>query len=169
MKIAETERLVLRRLTPDDGQFILELLNDPAWLHFIGDKGVRSLESARDYIRNGPMAMYERYGFGLFLAELKDGAVPIGICGLIKRDALEDVDIGFALLPGFRRKGYAREAASAVLNLGREFFGLKRIVAITASDNVASARLLGRLGLTFERMIRLSPDDAEVRLFGTVG
>lgn len=167
MKILETERLTLRELTVDDAAFILELLNDPDWLRFIGDKGVRTLEDARGYIEKGPMDMYARLGFGLFLSELKDGKVPIGMCGLIKRDALEDVDIGFAFLPAFRGKGYALEAASAVLALGRNRFRLSRIVAITHPDNVDSGKLLERLGLRFERMIRLSPGDSEVRLFGS--
>ncbi len=99
MKILETERLILRRATVEDGEFILELLNDPAWLRFIGDKGIRTLDAARDYISKTLVAMYERLGFGLYLTELKDGDVPIGVCGLIKRDSLEDVDVGFAFLP----------------------------------------------------------------------
>ncbi len=105
MKILETERLILRRATVEDGEFILELLNDPAWLRFIGDKGIRTLDAARDYISKTLVAMYERLGFGLYLTELKDGDVPIGVCGLIKRDSLEDVDVGFAFLPDIPWEG----------------------------------------------------------------
>ncbi len=165
MKVIGTERLILRRLTVEDGEFILELLNDPAWLRFIGDKGVRTLADARDYILKSPVAMYERLGFGLYLTELKSEGVPVGICGLIKRDSLEDVDIGFAFLPEFWGKGYAYESAAAVMAYGKSTFGLKRIVAITTPDNVSSAKLLEKLGFNFERMVKLSDDSAEVRLF----
>jgi RimJ/RimL family protein N-acetyltransferase len=167
MKVLETERLVLRRLTVEDGEFMLELLNDPSWLRFIGDRKVRTLDAARDYITNQLVAMYERFGFGLYLTELKGDGVPVGICGLIKRDALEDVDIGFAFLPKFRGKGYAYESASAVMAYGKETFGLNRLVAITSPDNHVSAGLLEKLGFNFERMVKLSADGAEVRLFAS--
>ena len=165
MQVLETERLSLRRLTPDDSEFILELLNDPSWLRFIGDKGVRTLDDARDYILQSLVAMYERLGFGLYLTELKNEGVPIGICGLIKRDSLADVDIGFAFLPKFRGKGYAYESASAVMAYGKRALGLNRMVAITSPDNYGSARLLEKLGFTFERMVKLSDDSSEVSLF----
>jgi len=166
LKVLETDRLILRWLSADDAEFILELLNEPSFLRFIGDKWVRTLEDARDYILNGPADMYKRLGFGLYLTELKDDGVPIGICGLIKRDVLEDVDIGFAFLPRFWAKGYAYESASAVMAYGKNVLGLNRIVAITSPDNLASAKLLEKLGLRFERMIRLSKDAEELRLFG---
>lgn len=165
MIIAETDRLFLRRLTVDDAEFVLALLTDPAWLRFIGDKGARTLEDARAYINNGPMAMYERLGFGLFVTERKSDGVPMGMCGLIKRDGLDDVDIGFAFLPAYRGRGYAFEAAAAVMDYGRNIVGLTRIVAITSPDNESSARLLEKLGLRFDRMIRLSADAKEDRLF----
>jgi RimJ/RimL family protein N-acetyltransferase len=167
MKVLETERLILRRLTVEDGEFILELLNDPSWLRFIGDRGVRTLDAARDYILKTLVAMYERLGFGLYLTELKAEGVPIGICGLIKRDSLEDVDIGFAFLPKFRGKGYASESALAVMAYGKRTFGLNRLVAITSPDNYGSARVLEKLGFNFERMVRLSDDSAEVSLFAS--
>jgi RimJ/RimL family protein N-acetyltransferase len=167
LKVLETDRLNLRRLSPDDAEFILELLNDPSFLRFIGDNHVRTLDDARNYILNGPVDMYNRLGFGLYLTELKESGVPIGICGLIKRDSLEDVDIGFAFLPKFRAKGYAHESAAAVMAYGKTVLGLKRIVAITSPDNYASGRLLEKLGMRFERMIRLSKDAPEVRLFSS--
>lgn len=167
MKVIETERLTLRRLSTEDADFILSLLNDPAFLRFIGDKGVRTLEEARKYIANGPVEMYARLGFGLYLVELKDDGTPIGLCGLIKRDGLDDVDIGFAFLPEFRAKGYAYEAAAATMDYGKDVLGLARIVAITSPDNAASGRLLEKLGLRFERMIRLREGDGELRLFGS--
>jgi RimJ/RimL family protein N-acetyltransferase len=165
MKVLETERLILRRLTVEDGEFMLELLNDPSWLRFIGDKGIRTLDAARDYISQSLVTMYERLGFGLYLTELKGEGVPIGICGLIKRDSLEDVDIGFAFLPKFRGKGYAYESALAVMAYGEKTFGLNRLVAITSPDNYGSACLLEKLGFNFERMVKLSDDTAEVKLF----
>lgn len=165
MKVCETERLILRQLTTDDAAFILELLNEPSFLQNIGDKGVRTIDDACQYILSGPVASYERFGFGLYLVALKETLLPIGICGLLKRDGLEDVDIGYAFLPRFWSKGYAFEAASAVLALGRETLGLKRIVAITAPDNHSSIRVLHKLGLRFEKMVRLPGAEAESKLF----
>ena len=166
MNVLETDRLIVRRLSPDDAEFILRLLNEPSWLRFIGDKGVRTIEDARAYILRGPVEMYSRLGFGLYLVAIKGGGPPIGICGLIKRDSLEDVDIGFAFLPEYWGRGYAYEAASAVMAYGGNVLGLKRIVAITSVDNDSSARLLEKLGLRFEGMVKLSNDSEEVRLFG---
>jgi len=165
LNVLETDRLILRWLSTDDAEFILELLNEPSFLRFIGDKGVRTLDDARNYILNGPVDMYNRLGFGLYLTVLKEGGVPIGICGLIKRDALEDVDIGFAFLPRFWARGYGYESASAVMTYGKDVLCLKRIVAITSSDNHASAKLLEKLGLQFVQMVKLSEGDEEVRLF----
>jgi len=165
MKVLETDRLRLRRLTVDDAEFILRLMNEPSFLRFIGDKGVRILDEARKYILNGQVASYEKFGFGLFLTELKDTGVPIGTCGLVKRETLDDVDVGFAFLPEFWKQGYAFESASAVMTWARNTLGLKRIVAITDPDNDASMKLLEKLGLRFERMIKLSEDAPEVKLF----
>ncbi|GJD22752.1 acetyltransferase, putative [Rivularia sp. IAM M-261] len=165
MKIIETERLALRKLSIEDSPFILELLNDLLWLRFIGDKGVRTLDDARSYIVNGPLSMYERLGFGLFLTELKDNHTPIGLCGLLKRDYLEDVDIGFAFLPQFRGKSYAYEAALAVMEYGRTVLGQKRIMAITSTDNDASTKLLNKLGLKFKEIISLPSNNEQVMLF----
>lgn len=165
MKVLETERLVLRRFTVEDDAFILELLNDPAWLRFIGDKGVKTLSDARDYLRKGPIDMYERLGFGAYLVARRSDGAPMGLCGLIKRDVLEDVDLGFAFLPAFRQMGYAFEAGSAVLAYGRKAFGLTRIVAITSPENAVSARLLEKLGFRFENTVTLGEGGHEVRLF----
>lgn len=163
--VLETERLVLRELGLDDARFILELLNDPSFLRYIGDKGVRTLTDARDYISRGPVESYRRHGFGLYLTELKDGSVPIGICGLVKRDALEDPDIGFAFLPRFWAKGYATESASAVLAHARDVLKLERILAIVSPGNQGSIRVLTKLGLRFDRRVRLSEDGQELELF----
>ncbi|CAM3594989.1 GNAT family N-acetyltransferase [Aeromicrobium ponti] len=150
MKVLETDRLILRRLTTDDAAFILELLNEPGWIRYIGDKGVRTLEDAKNYILTGPMKMYSQLGFGLFLVERKEGCTPIGMCGLLKRDSLEDVDIGFAFLSRYQTQGYGFEAASATLRYGHEQLGLKRILAITTLDNYASSRLLEKIKMKYE-------------------
>jgi RimJ/RimL family protein N-acetyltransferase len=167
LTILETERLVIRKLSTDDAEFIVDLLNQPSFLRYIGDKGVRNSEDAVRYIQNGPVASYERFGFGLYLVELKETGVAIGICGLLKRDSLPDVDVGFAFLPAYWSQGYALESAAAVMTYGREVLGLRRIVAITSPDNDPSIRLLEKIGLRFEGMIKLSEDQAEVRLFGS--
>ena len=165
MIVLETERLILRKLSTDDAEFVLELLNEPSFLRYIGDRGVRNLEEAKQYILNRLVTSYERNGFGLYLVELKESSIPIGISGLVKRDTLPDPDIGFAYLPAYWSKGYAVESAAAVMNYAREVLGLTRIVAITSLDNEASAKLLGKIGLRFERLIKLSEDAEEVKLF----
>ena len=165
----ETERLRLRRLVAADAPFILRLVNEPSWLRFIGDRGVHDLDDAQRYIAEGPQRLYAAHGFGLFLVERRSDALPLGLCGLIKRDTLPDVDIGFAFLPEHWSQGYAREAAEATLRYARERHRLPRVVAITSLDNVASGRLLERIGLLFEGTVRLAGSDEEVRLFGTTG
>ena len=165
MKVLETDRLILRWLSPDDDAFILELLNEPSFVRFIGDKSVRTIEDARKYILNGPVASYKQFGFGLYAVELKESNVPIGMCGILKRDTLSHPDIGFAFLPAYWNQGYAHESAAAVMDHARNVLGADRILAITSPDNEASARLLGKIGLRFEGLIKLSEDAAEVRLF----
>jgi RimJ/RimL family protein N-acetyltransferase len=165
VKILETERLVLRRMTVEDAEFIFELVNEAAFIRNIGDKGVQTLEDARNYILNGPVASYAKFGFGLYLVALRENGEAIGICGLLKRDSLEDVDIGFAFLERYRRKGFAYESAAAVMGYGRNTLGLNRIVAITSPDNEGSIRVLEKIGLRFEKMIRMPGSDEETRLF----
>jgi RimJ/RimL family protein N-acetyltransferase len=165
MKVLETDRLNLRRLSTDDAEFILQLLNEPSFLEFIGDRGVRTLEDARNYILNGPMASYERFGFGLYLTELKEPRVPIGMCGLLKRDTLEDVDIGFAFVPQYWKQGYAMESAAAVMAHARDAFGLNRLAAITSPENEPSIALLLKLGMRFERLTKLTEEAPEIKLF----
>lgn len=163
--LIETQRLGLRQLDLDDADFILGLLNQEGFLRHIGDKGVRDLQGARDYLITGPLESYRRHGFGLYLTSLRRGE-PIGICGLVKRDSLEDVDVGFAFLPQYGGKGYATESAAAVLDYGRRTFGLRRIVGITAPDNFASIAVLEKIGLRFERQLPAGADGKAVKLFG---
>lgn len=158
MLVFETERLLLREFTLDDAPFILTLLNDPSFIRYINDKNVRTLEAARQYMRNGPIASYAQNGFGLYLVALKDSQTPIGMCGLLKREELPDPDIGFAFLPDFWGKGFAFESAAAVMNDARERLRLNRVLAIVNHDNDASIKLLKKLGMKFER----DKDDVKV-------
>ena len=166
MTVLETERLILRQLTTDDAEFILGLLNEPSFIQNIGDRKVRTVEDAYTYILNGPVKSYAKNGFGLYLVLLKETNEPIGMSGLIRREGLDDVDIGYALLPAFWAKGYAVESARALKEYARNQIGLSRLVAIVDPANEASIRVLQKIGLKFEKMIRLSPDDIELKLFG---
>ncbi len=166
VKILETERLLLREVEPDDAGFVLDLLNQPSFKKYIGDRGVRTVEQAREYIATRFTKSYEENGFGLYLVELRTDATPIGVCGLVKRNELDDPDIGFALLPQFEKRGYAFEAADAVMRYGRETLGLLRVLAITTLDNESSGRLLEKIGLLFKHEIVLR--DETLKLFSTV-
>ncbi len=168
MKILETDRLVLRWLNVDDAPFIFELVNDPTFIRYIGDKGVRTLDDARNYILNGPVRSYEQFGFGLYATELKDAGTPIGICGILKRDTLPQPDIGFAFLPAYWNKGYALEASRAVLDYAKQHQDVAEVLAITTPHNEASAKLLLKLGLKFDRLMKLTPEAEEVKLFTNV-
>lgn len=163
MMVLKTARLTLRELTSNDAPFILELLNEEGFLRYIGDKGVRDLDSARDYIAQGPVDSYGRNGFGLYASCLQ--GVAIGICGLVKRDTLPDPDLGFAFLSRYGSQGYAVESAKAVMVFARDRLKLPRIVAITSPDNARSIAVLEKVGLQFDRYLTLSEGAAPVRLF----
>ncbi|GAB3763525.1 GNAT family N-acetyltransferase [Spirosoma pomorum] len=156
MIILETERLVLRQFTPDDAPFMLALLNSPPWLRFIGDRGVRTLEDARQYIQSEPLKSYAEFGFGGYLVLLKKDDRPIGLCGLFKRDTLPDVDLGFAFLPGYEGRGYGYEVSSALLDYAQTQLKLERITAFCDPENQASIRLIEKLGLRFEKRIQFN-------------
>ena len=167
MKILETDRLILREITEADAAFILDLLNQPSFIKYIGDRGVRTLDEARDYVESRMIESYKKFGFGMYAVELKDEKTPIGVCGFVKRDSLPDADIGFAFLPQFERKGYAVESAAAVMRYGREVLDLKRVLAIVTPNNESSIKLLEKLGFEFERMVKLPHDAEELRLFSS--
>jgi RimJ/RimL family protein N-acetyltransferase len=167
MKVLETERLILRWLTADDAAFMFELVTDPSWIEYIGDRGVKTIDDARAYVLEKYVAGYERDGFGFYRVELKESGTPVGICGLIKREGLDDVDIGFAFLPRYCGFGYASESAAAALAHGRDAFGLGRIIAITLPHNERSIRVLEKIGLRFERLLRLPDDEDELALYAT--
>lgn len=166
MKILETGRLTLRLMSTDDAEFYLRLVNEPTWLRFIGDKGVYTVEDARAAILQGPVRMYEQMGFCLYLVERKSDCTPIGMCGLIKRDSLDDVDIGFAFFPEYWGQGYAHESALAVMLYGKNEIGLKRLVAIVSPDNRQSIRLIEKLGMAFEGLLELKGDGTPTKLYG---
>ena len=181
VKILETERTILREIVETDAEFILDLLNQPSFIKYIGDRKVRSVEQAREFIENRFRESYRVYGFGLYAVELKaefdtlvnarvsafSDNTPIGICGFVKRDSLPEADIGFAFLPQFCGKGYAFESADAVMKYGRDILNLKRVLAITSQDNESSGRLLEKINFKFERLIELPPEAEELKLFSS--
>jgi RimJ/RimL family protein N-acetyltransferase len=160
-----TGRLRVRALTPGDAAFIVALLNDPAFIRNIGDRGVRTDADAREYLAQGPLESYVRHGFGLCAVDLAATGEPIGMCGLLQRPELAGPDLGFAFLPAFRAQGYAFEAASAVMADARARLGLETLLAIVNPENGASIRLLARLGFSFERTIQMPGETAFVSLF----
>ncbi len=159
----ETTRLALHEFMDDDADFVLRLVNEPSFLRYIGDRGVRTIEDARRYIADGPVAGYARYGYGLLRVVRKSDGTTVGMCGVLKRDTLPDPDIGFSFLPEFWSQGYALESAGAVMKHAREVLKLERILAITTNDNESSIRLLGKLGFRFDRMMLFGSE--ELRLF----
>jgi [ribosomal protein S5]-alanine N-acetyltransferase len=165
LNITETARLRLRLLTLEDARFIHDLYSDPDFIRNIGDRGVHSIEAARRYLEVNLLASYAQHGFGLYMVERKDPPIAVGICGLLRRDTHEDVEIGFAMLPGFRRQGYTLEAARAVMQLGFGTLGLTRIVAITAPANLASIRILEMLGMKHDGQVFFSPGGSESSFF----
>ncbi len=166
MMLQETARLTLDRFTEDDAPFAFRLVADPSFIRYIGDRGLRTVDDARAYLRNGPIASYQLFGFGLFKVVRKADGAAIGMCGLLKRETLDDVDLGYAFLPEYWLQGYAREAGAGAIEYGRRVHGLTRIVAITNPDNAASIRVLEHLGFQFERLIRLGDDASDVQLYG---
>lgn len=164
-EITATERLRIRELNEQDSAFILELLNTPGFLRYVGDKGVRDEGGARRYIREGPAESYATHGFGLWLVESKDNGSPLGICGLIKRPSLADVDLGFGFLPQHAGQGYGHESAVAVMDHATRSLELARVVAITTPDNDRSIKLLRKLGFAFERTFTMPGDEVELKLF----
>lgn len=167
MPLLLTERLRIRPLTPDDAAVMLALLNDPDWLVMIGDRGVRTLDDARRYIEQGPIAMYAQHGVGFDLVERLDDGRAIGLCGLAQRDYLDARDIGYAYLPAYRGQGYAVEAGRAVLHDAATRLGLRRVLATTRPENLPSQRVLERLGLRHERNIPHPSEPRELRLYAT--
>jgi RimJ/RimL family protein N-acetyltransferase len=163
--VLETPRLILRRLTVDDAPFMLTLLNEPSFFANIGDKGVRTLDQARQFLLDSHIASYERNGYGHYRVDVKETGEPIGTCGLINREALKAIDIGFAYLPAYWSRGYATEAALAVMDYGRRQLGLQKIVAIVSPHNSGSIRVLEKLGLRFDRPVQMVAGGETIHLY----
>ena len=165
MPIAETSRLFISKITLKDSKFFLELVNTPHWIKYIGDRQIKTVKDAKVYLRNVTLKSYTDFGFGFYKLQVKDTNKAIGICGLVKRNQLEDVEIGFAMLPEYENKGFGFEASLAVLSLAKETFNLEKITAITLPTNISSIKLLEKLGLTFEKTIKPFDDGEELWLF----
>ncbi|MBT2218486.1 GNAT family N-acetyltransferase [Virgibacillus dakarensis] len=165
MTMIKTERLLIRRFTKEDAAFILNLLNDPDWINYIGDKGIKTIEDAEEYIKNSIIKMYDELGFGLYLVALKGSGTPMGMCGLVKRDGLKDVDLGFAFLSDYTGKGYGNESARAVMIYAKEELRLNRLAAITTPSNKASEKLLLKIGFQFDSLTKLFQDADPIKLF----
>ncbi len=165
MSIIETERLNLLKLSLEDSKFIFELLNDPDWIKYIGNRNINNNEDARNYISNRLLTSFEKFGFGFYLVKEKESNSSIGLCGLIKRDFLEEVDLGFAFLPNYRKKGYAYESAFAVIKYAKDTFGLNTLLAITSLNNTNSINLLEKLGFNFVKIFKMPNDNEELKLF----
>lgn len=161
-----TDRLRLRWLTEDDAALMLAMWNDPDFIRHVGDRRIRSLPEALQAMRDGLLKLYDDYGYGPYLLEPLEGGPPMGICGLFKRDNLEYPDIGYGLLPRYRGRGYALEAASAVLKHVRNDLGLPQIKAIVSQANRSSVRLLEKLGMQAEATLRMPGEDEDVVLYG---
>jgi RimJ/RimL family protein N-acetyltransferase len=161
----ETKRLHIRKLTLEDALFFFELVNDPDWIRFIGDRNVQTLADAENYLEYKIMTSYAVSGFGFYLVIEKESETPVGIAGFVKRKELEHVDVGFAFLPKGRGKGYAFEATKALMEYGISEFKFEIILAIANKDNVRSHRLLEKLGLSFKKYVQLYDEEEEICLF----
>ena len=161
----QTERLLLRRVTLGDAGLMLAIWNDPAFVRYVGDRGIRTIAEAQEALKDGAFKLYDDYGYGPYAMSLTNDGSVIGICGLFRRENLDDPDIGFAVLPDFCGNGYAGEAAKAVVAHARDDLGIKRLTAIVSPENSASIGLIKKLGLTFDRGITMPGDDEEISLY----
>lgn len=164
----ETERLFLRRVTLDDSDLMLAVWNDPAFIRNVGDRGIRTTEQAEEAMRAGALRLYEDYGYGPYSMVLKSDGTRIGICGLFRRENLDDPDIGFAVLPEYCSRGYAGEAAFAVLAHARDDLGIRKLTAIVSPHNAPSIGLIEKLGLAFDSMITMPGEDEEISLYSAI-
>lgn len=160
-----TERLSLSRLTLDDAPLMLDIWNDPAFIRHVGDRGIRTVAAARDALLDGPLQLYEKYGYGPFRVALRADNTAVGISGLFRRDGLDEPDIGYSTLPAYCGKGYAFEAASAVIRHAGSDLGLERLLAIISPHNEPSISLIRKLGFEFERMHTLQGADKEACIY----
>lgn len=162
--ICKTDRLILREFSLADTSFIIQLLNSPGWLQYIGNRQIHDHDAAALYLKNGPLASYQQHGFGLYQVLLQNNLLPVGMCGLIKREQLDQPDLGFAFLPEYTGKGYAQESAESVIESAR-LMQLSTILAITLAENKPSVNLLQKLGFNFDRLFRFQEDAEELMLY----
>jgi RimJ/RimL family protein N-acetyltransferase len=164
--IAETQRLILDKVTLKDASFFIEIMNSPSWLTYIGNRNIYSERDAKEHLKNGILKSYTENGFGFYKVQLKEESNKIiGICGIIKRDQLDDVDIGFAFLPNYEKKGFGYESSRAILDLCYSKFNIHRLVAITLPSNLSSIRLLEKLGMVFEKKVNPFKEDEDLLLY----
>ena len=163
--IIETKRLRIRKLTLNDASFFYELVNDPDWIRFIGDRNVQTLQDAEDYLTNRIFKAYKDWGFGFYAVVNKKSDDLVGISGFVKRDELEHVDVGFAFLPKGRGQGFAYESTQALMNYGQETLNFTTVLAIANNDNERSHSLLKKLGFQFDKHIKLYEEEQEISLF----
>ncbi|CAH0135596.1 GNAT family N-acetyltransferase [Chryseobacterium sp. WG14] len=166
-KSYETERLILRPMSLEDKELIFELYNSPKFIRYIGDRNIKTVDAAEDYIRNKFIPQIERLGYGNYLVMTKEGNNKIGGVGIFERDGLDVVDIGYSLLEEFEGQGYAYEAAQKVKAIAMEEFGLSKISAIISKDNLSSQKLIEKLGLKFQKHITLPGEDEELNYYET--
>ncbi|MGB1209829.1 MAG: GNAT family N-acetyltransferase [Lacinutrix venerupis] len=165
MIVAKTNRLIISKFTIEDAPFFMNLVNTPNWIKHIGDRNIKTIKQAEESIKNGHLKSYKTHGFGFYILRLKENLKPIGTCGLIKRDTLEDIDFGFAMLPQYEKLGFGFESSQAILDLARNKFKLNRITAITLETNKNSIKLLQKLGFLYEKQVKPFDDDKELLLF----
>ena len=163
--LMKTDRLLLRRVTLDDADLMLAVWNDPAFVRYVGDRGIRTLEESVQALKDGAMRLFEEHGFGPYRVSLKADDSAIGICGIFSREGMNEPDIGFSVLPEYCKCGYAYEAATAVVSHARDDLKLPRLTAIVSPENTASVGLIEKLGLQFERMLRLPGEDRDISLY----
>lgn len=161
----ETDRLKLRPFNLNDSLFIIQLLNSPGWLEFIGDRNVKTEEQAKNYLIKGPILSYRQNGFGLSMVELKTDTIPIGMCGILKRESLENPDIGFAFLPEFTGQGYAYEITKATLTYASVNLNMPVVWAITVSANASSIKLLEKIGMRYKNKFSFPNEKEELLLY----
>ena len=165
MILAETNRLVISKISLDDAPFFMKLVNTPNWLKYIGDRNLKTIQDTETYLTNGILKSYKELGFGFYKLQTKVDNTSIGICGLVKREQLEDVDFGFAFLPEFEGQGYGYEASTAIIDKAVEIFNIKKLLAITLPINSNSIKLLSKLGFIYEKRVKPFEDDEELLLF----
>jgi RimJ/RimL family protein N-acetyltransferase len=164
VNVLATPRLMLRTARLGDAALFLALVTDPDFIAYVGDRGIESLRAARTALRDGPIRMQAELGHSVYVVERRDG-VALGMCGLIRRDGLDGVDIGYAFLPAARGQGYAREAAQAVVDYAKDGLGLPRLLAVVDPKNHKSVSLLQNIGLQFDKIVHLFPHDPAVHLY----